>query len=121
MYNPYYQYQPNGYNAGGYGNFQQASTILQVNGENGARAIRLAPNSSALALDTSAPIVWLCKTDGAGYMTIEPYDLTPHKSAQAPDISAIEKRIEKLEAAINVKSDTAKPKSKSNVAADSSD
>lgn len=39
--------------------------VIQVNGENGARAFAMAPNSSALLMDATAPIVWLCTTDGA--------------------------------------------------------
>ena len=38
--------------------------VIQVNGENGARAFAMAPNSSALLMDATAPIVWLCTTDG---------------------------------------------------------
>lgn len=34
--------------------------VLQVNGKASVDTIRMAPNSSLLAMDTSAPIVWLC-------------------------------------------------------------
>ena len=44
--------------------------VIKVNGKNGANAFQLAPDSSALLLDTSAPLVWLVQTDGAGYKTL---------------------------------------------------
>lgn len=109
MYN---QYMP-GYTA--YPNYQQSYAqtrgIIRVNGENGARSIRLAPNSEEIALDTTAPIAWLCRTDGAGYLTVEPYDISPHKTAPQTDISDIEKRIARLEALVNDKPDASGAKS----------
>lgn len=42
---------------------QQRCDVVTVNGENGAQAYPLAPNSSALLLDESQPLVWLVKTD----------------------------------------------------------
>ena len=52
--------------------------IVRVNGENGARAFQMAPNSSALLLDESNPIVWLSQSDGAGYKTVTPYRIEPY-------------------------------------------
>lgn len=77
-----------------YGGYPQQMSVLRVNGENGARALRLMPNSSALALDINAPIVWLCQTDGAGYNTVMPYKIEPIK--QTPQES-LEDRIKRLE------------------------
>ena len=58
------------------------------------------PNSSILLLDETAPIVWLKITDGAGYPTITPYDIAPHKDElqiQQIDTKSLEDRISKLE------------------------
>lgn len=52
---------------------QATQQVLRINGKNGVDALRLAPNSSVLALDTEQPIVWLITTDGAGYKTPTPY------------------------------------------------
>ena len=41
--------------------------VTRVSGQNGAQAYALPPNSSALLLDETTPIVWLKTTDGAGY------------------------------------------------------
>ncbi len=41
------------------------------------------PNSSILLLDETAPIVWLKMTDGAGYPTLNPYDIAPHQDEKA--------------------------------------
>ena len=71
--------------------------VDRVNGENGARAFALGPYSSAMLLDESGTIVWMVTTDGAGYKTIAPYDILPHKEAPAPDYSDLESRVKKLE------------------------
>lgn len=78
--------------------------VTKVNGENGARAFQMAPNSSALLLDECGTIVWLKVTDGAGFPTITPYDVTPHQQAKAPDFSSLESRIAKLEEYVNANS-----------------
>lgn len=62
---------------------QQRCDVVTVNGENGAQAYPLAPNSSALLLDESQPLVWLVKTDGAGYKTVSAFNITPHEQAYA--------------------------------------
>lgn len=63
---------------------QQRCEVVTVNGENGAQAYPLAPNSSALLLDESQPLVWLVKTDGAGYKTVSAFNITPHEQTQQP-------------------------------------
>ena len=75
--------------------------VDRVNGENGARAFALGPYSSAMLLDESGTMVWMVTTDGAGYKTIAPYDIMPHKTAAAPDYSDLESRVKKLEDMMN--------------------
>ena len=97
--NPYgQQYQP--YQSQIQPQLQQQQ-VTKVNGENGAKAFNMAPNSSALLLDECGTIVWLKVTDGAGFPTITPYDVTPHQVAKAPDYSALETRIARLEELVN--------------------
>lgn len=74
--------------------------IVKVNGRNGAEAFQMMPNSSALLLDESAPVVWLAQTDGAGYKTILPYDIHPHEETPLPDMKNLEERITKIEEAL---------------------
>jgi hypothetical protein len=96
LYNPMINpYLPNA----GQSPYQQApkQEVVKVNGENGARAFPMGPSSSALLLDESGVIVWLVVTDGAGYKTVAPYDITPHKTTQSPDYSTLEERIKRLE------------------------
>lgn len=62
---------------------QQRCDVVTVNGENGAQAYPMAPNSSALLLDESQPLVWLVKTDGAGYKTVSAFNITPYEQAYA--------------------------------------
>ena len=71
--------------------------VVKVNGENGARAYPIGANSSAMLLDESGVIVWLVTTDGAGYKSVHPFDITPHHEAPAPDYASLESRIEALE------------------------
>lgn len=89
FYNPY-QYQQ-------YNNMQQPQQVLRVNGENGAKMLTLPPNSSALALDENAPIVWLCQTDGAGYKTCTPYKIEPYQQQPQSNITDLEMRVKRLE------------------------
>ena len=85
--NPYQQQQPR-------------QEVVKVNGEGGARAFPIGANSSAILLDESGTLIWLVTTDGAGYKTVSPYDITPHQVAPAPDYSTLEQRIERLEGMI---------------------
>ena len=82
----------------------QPQEVVKVNGKNGVDAYQLAPNSSALLLDTTASIVWLVQTDGAGYKTSTPYDITPHVPEEEVHFKSLEERISKLEETINAKS-----------------
>lgn len=75
--------------------------------ENGARAFGMAPNSSVLLLDETAPLVWLKTTDGAGYPTLTPYTITPYHAAPPVDVNALEQRIARLEEKLNDKPDPA--------------
>jgi len=100
--NPYI----NMYGAGGFMPFQQAPAqapqqVVRVNGENGARSYQMGANSSAMLLDESGLMVWLCTTDGAGYKTVSAYDITPHQAAPAPDYGSLESRIQRLEEIVN--------------------
>lgn len=92
---------------------QQQQKVVEVTGRSGAEAYQLAADSSVLLLDNTAPIVWLVKTDGAGYKSMIPYDIKPHEEEKPVDqIKLLEERIEKLEEAINGKSDTSNAKRK---------
>lgn len=82
----------------------QQQEVVKVNGKNGVDAFQIAPNSSALLLDTTASIVWLVQTDGAGYKTSTPYDITPHVPEEEVQFKSLEERITKLEETINAKS-----------------
>lgn len=125
MYNPYQQYQQQ--------MFQQSpiipqQQITQVNGKASVDTIRLAPNSSILVLDTTAPIVWMCISDGVGKVTATPYDIKVHEEEQPIAVNDLEKRLEILETAVvkmeeklNAKSDAGRTKSKQSLANDTTD
>ena len=78
--------------------------ILQANGKASIDALRMAPNSSVLIADNTAPIVWKCVSDGLGNVTADPYDISPHKSQEQIErdnltitLQSIESRIKSLE------------------------
>lgn len=91
---PFYNqnFQPN--------NYLPQQQIIQVNGKASVDTIQLAPNSSVLVMDTSAPIVWMCVSDGVGKVTSTPYDITVHQDAPPVDVNSIEKRLAAVEGAI---------------------
>ena len=102
--------------------------IIQVNGKASVDTIQLAPNSSILCMDTSAPIVWMCVSDGVGKVTSTPYDIIVHKDEPPVDIKSVEQRITNIENAlaemedkINAKSNVGRSKSKSALADDITD
>lgn len=87
--------------------------VVKVNGENGANAFLIGPNSSALLLDTTAPIVWFVQTDGAGYKTVTPYDIVEHVSKPPQEVidlsvklESLDKRIQAIEEVIKDEPDT---------------
>ena len=108
-------------------NILPAQQVVQANGKASVDAIRMAPNSSVLVMDTTAPIVWLCVSDGLGNVSPTPYDISPHKDAPAAD--SVEARLSNAEAAINQimevlkdgKPDARSAKSKPSVKSDPAD
>lgn len=81
--------------------------IIRVNGEQGARAFQAAPNSTALLLDDTAPIVWFVQTDGVGYHDPVPYQITPYKPEPPVDVRLLDTRLKKLEELIHESHSTA--------------
>ena len=74
--------------------------IIHVNGRNGAEAFRMAPNSSAILMDDTQPVVWLCVSDGAGYSNPVPYKIEPFVEQPEPSYTDLMNKINELEAAI---------------------
>lgn len=88
--------------------------ITKVNGRGGAETYYLPPNSDEILLDMNEPIAWFVQTDGAGYKTVTPYDISVHKEEKQEDhIRSLEDRITRLEEMINGKSNTSTIVSKS--------
>lgn len=75
--------------------------ILQANGIDSARQIRLAPNSSALIADATMPIVYRCIADSMGVVNVEAFDIAPHKQVEQQTmteaINEMNARLRKLE------------------------
>ena len=90
--------------AQGQGTYYANSQIVQVAGKASVDMIRLEPYKGLLALDTTAPLLWVCTADGVGHVTATPFDITPHKETPPTDTTtdthAIEQRIAALESEI---------------------
>ena len=86
-----YSYQPN---------FLPQQQIIQVNGKASIDALKMAPNSSVLIMDISAPIVWMCVSDGLGNVTSTAYDIALHQEPEPISISAIDNRLAAIEKTI---------------------
>lgn len=85
-----------------------------MNGKNGVDAFQMMPNSQALLLDDTAPIVWLVQTDGAGYKTATPYSVTPYQPEPEIDLKDIDARLRRIEEVMNnEKSNAPSPKKQS--------
>ena len=102
MWNPYNQNNMTNQNqmpmpSFGNMNFLPHYDVIKVNGENGVDTFQMGPNSSVLLLDTTAPIVWLVQTDGAGYKTKIPYDVTQHQQTQPVDINQLQQNVSSLQ------------------------
>lgn len=97
---------------------QNQQQVTRVSGENGAKAYQIGANSSALLLDESGLMVWLCTTDGAGYKTVTAYDISPHKSEPAPNFNDLESRIVRLEEIVNANSSNTSTVRKKSVKSD---
>ena len=86
---------------------QEKQDVTSVNGRAGAEAYAMGPNSKALLLDATAPILWLKVTDGAGYATVDGYDLSPHveptpESEAKSMVEALDARLKKIENLVEV-------------------
>lgn len=79
-------------------NFLPRYEIIKVNGEAGARAFQMGPNSNMFLADATNPnIIWLVQTDGAGYLTATPLDVSIHQTEQQATYSNLEERVKHLE------------------------
>ena len=72
--------------------------VVKVNGEAGAKGFQMAPNSSIILADmTDANRLWLATTDGGGYLTVTPLDVTIHVDKPQVSLNTIEERLTRLE------------------------
>lgn len=79
----------------------QPQQVVKVNGMESARMYAMQPSSSALLLDENRPIVYLVQSDGAGYKTVNPYEIKPYEPEPTADVHSLEQRIKRLEDMIN--------------------
>ena len=71
--------------------------ILKVHGTEGLNALRMMPNDEVLALDETAPILWVIKTDSAGYKTPTPFEIRPYQPEPEVSLKDIDQRLRRME------------------------
>ena len=64
--------------------------VIQVNGEQGVRNLRMSPNSSVIVVDTTASRIWYCVSDGIGNVTPMPWRVSPWEDALAEPPAPVE-------------------------------
>lgn len=84
--------------------------LIQIKGEAGAKNFRMAPNSKTILVDETAPMVWFAQTDSGGYLTVEPYDISPHKAQEQINVNDLAERVRRLEEQYVQQSNTTKPR-----------
>ena len=75
--------------------------VLQVDGKASIDKIRMSPNSSLLALDRTAPIIWLCSSDGIGNVTATPFDYTKHEDEPEITMSSLQEQLDELKSSVS--------------------
>lgn len=84
-------------------NFAPHYEVIEVNGKAGVDAFQMGPNSSIFLADTTAPIIWFVKTDGAGLKNPVPLDVSVHQDAPQVNVNDLAARLTALEEKVNAK------------------
>lgn len=71
--------------------------ILRISGRRGGESLAMAPASSVLALDETAPLVWCIQTDSAGVKTLTPYSITLYAEPVPVSMDELSARLQRLE------------------------
>lgn len=75
--------------------------VLQVDGKASIEKMRMAPNSSLLALDKNKPIIWFCSSDGLGTVTATPFDYTKHEEEPELTMATLQTQLDELKASVS--------------------
>ena len=71
--------------------------ILQANGKDSVKSIRMSPNSSAIVCDSMLPVIYKCVSDSLGNVTISEFDVSPRKTEEEVKAETMENRLSSLE------------------------
>lgn len=71
--------------------------ILQANGADSVKSIKMNANSSCLVADSQLPIVYKCVSDGLCNVSVQAFDISPHKSEEEVMAESMENRLSALE------------------------
>lgn len=76
-------------------------TIQYTNGKKGAEAYQMAPNSSAILMDSNNPIFYLKMSDANGLCTIRTFEFKEKIEQKQEDVFASKEDVAKLENRLN--------------------
>ena len=86
-------------------NVLPAQQVLKAKGRASIDTLQMAPNSSVFIMDETAPMIWLCVSDGLGKVTATAYDIAVHQDTPPFDIAgfaeSVEGRLKALESKIS--------------------
>ena len=88
--------------------------VLQVDGKASIEKMRMAPNSTLLALDRTGPIIWFCSSDGLGNVSATPFDYTKHEEEPELSMATLKAQLDELKASVSQILEEMKDGSKSN-------
>ena len=78
-------------------------TIDRVHGREGVDRFAMGPNEEVAVLDETAPILWIIKTDSAGYKVPTPFEIRPYQPEPAVDLRDLADRVKRMEEAVYAK------------------
>ena len=83
--------------------YQRPRRIDRVHGREGVDRFNMGPNEEVAVLDETAPILWVIKTDSAGYKVPTPFEIRPYQPEPAVDLRDLAERVKRMEDAIYAK------------------
>lgn len=75
-------------------NVLPAQQVLKAKGRASIDTLQMAPNSSVFIMDETAPMIWLCVSDGLGKVTATAYDIAVHQDTPPFDIADFAENVE---------------------------
>lgn len=97
---------------------RQQNNIIEINGDDGAKAYPMMPNTSVLLVDKTGPYIYLKFTDAANFPTLDRFKLVPDPITESTpiieaqyatheEVAALSSKIDKLAGMLSSRNDIA--------------